>query len=409
MAVNKTSGSTNTRTSTRHSNNGSGLSSQHENNGKGLSTEHNNNGNGIKGGDQRNGQQGQGGNGQGGGANSGPPGPGGVYQSPTLGVHLNKLASIFEKTPAYADVQWLTSTLGKNFDKAKTWFDAQITYLKGINPATVKGGFMALVDMIKGGKWGEIGTAIQEAPVVAQASGALAIGGILFLSVTGITTGMATTNAVLGKVAGTTVGKWVLGALGLGGASIASNWQSIFSTGEAMMNFNWQASDASLFRGIKDAIERLYEPMGGALGKACASVIVGRSTGTMKININVRTLAMATLIGTPDQSPAEDAMAEALAEMCSSLSRVGNIIMGTLAFMGGRKIANYITGNDWGADENASFIPAKKLGEIKEQILKPIEVNEKLTEAFEEFTEEFYDTLKELLTDEDTHVNFVRA
>ena len=102
-------------------------------------------------------------------------------------------------------------------------------------------------------------------------------------------------------------------------------------------------------------------------------------------------------------------MAEALAEMCSVLRTIGGQILGMLSFIGGRKIANYITGNDWGDDEGASFVPAKKLTAIKDQVLAPLNLDEKISEALEEFGEEFYDTLKELLTDEDTWVNFVRA
>ena len=77
--------------------------------------------------------------------------------------------------------------------------------------------------------------------------------------------------------------------------------------------------------------------------------------------------------------------------------------------MGGRKIVNYVTGNNWGADENASFVPAKKLGEIKDELLEPLDFDEKISDALEEFGEEFYDTLKEIMIDEDTWVNFVRA
>lgn len=339
------------------------------------------------------------------GQQGGTTGGGGVNGVPTLGVHLNKLASIFEKTPAAGDAQWLANVVGSNLQKVKTWFNAQVAYLKGITFGDVAGGAKALWGMIKNGEWGQIGEAIKGAPVVAQVAGVGAIAGVLLLGGAAVAGG----QAVLGKVAASSVGKWLLGAGGVTGASIAANWGVFFHNAEQAMNFNWLASDASLFRGIKQAIERLYEPMGGALGKACASVLVGRSTGTMKININVRTLAMATLIGTDDKSPAEEAMAEALTEMCGALRRVGAQIMATLTFMGGRKIANYITGNNWGDDEKASFVPAKKLGEIKEQMLKPLNLDEKLSEALEEFGEEFYDTLKEIMTDEDTWVNFVRA
>lgn len=377
--------------STQHGNNGRGLSTQHENNGRGLSTQHENNGKGISSNPRQNNQNGQ--------------GPSGMVGDPTLGVHLSKLASIFEKTPAAGDVNWLTTVVGTNLAKAKTWFSAQVAYLKGVNLESVKGGAKALWGMIKNGEWGQIGAAINDAPVVAQVAGGLAIAGVILLAGAATTAG----TAVVGKVAASSVGKWLLGAGAVTGSSIAANWGVFFHNAEQAMNFNWLASDASLFRGIKAAIERIYEPMGGALGKACASVLVGRSTGTMKVNINVRTLAMATLIGTDDKSPAEEAMAEALSEMCGVLRRLGSQIMATLTFMGGRKIANYITGNNWGEDENASFVPAKKLGEIKEELMKPLNLDEKLSDALDEFGEEFYDTLKEIMTDEDTWVNFVRA
>lgn len=342
-----------------------------------------------------------------GGNSPGGNGTGGtiITGNPTLGVHLNKLASIFEKTPAAADIQWLTTVVGTNLAKVQTWFSAQVAYLKGVNLESIKGGAKALWGMIKNGEWGQIGAAINDAPVVAQAAGGLAIAGVILLAGAATTAG----TAVVGKVAASSVGKWLLGAGAVTGSSIAANWGVFFHNAEQAMNFNWLASDASLFRGIKAAIERIYEPMGGALGKACASVLVGRSTGTMKVNINVRTLAMATLIGTDDKSPAEEAMAEALSEMCGVLRRLGSQIMATLTFMGGRKIANYITGNNWGEDENASFVPAKKLGEIKEELMKPLNLDEKISDALEEFGEEFYDTLKEIMTDEDTWVNFVRA
>ena len=265
-----------------HDNNGKGLSTQHNNNGKGLSTQHDNNGKGLSS------NPGQGQNGQ---------GQNGIAGDPTLGVHLSKLASIFEKTPAAADAQWLANVAGAALAKVQTWFSAQVTYLKGITFGDIAGGAKALWEMIKDGEWGQIGAAIKEAPVVAQVAGGLAVAGVILLAGAGAATGAA----VLGKVAASGVGKWLLGAGVVTGTSIASNWGTFFRVGEQAMNFNWKTSDKALFKSIKDAIERIYEPMGGALGKACASVLVGRSTGTMKININVRTLAMATLIGTDEK------------------------------------------------------------------------------------------------------------
>lgn len=340
-----------------------------------------------------------------------PPGGGsGSVESPTLGVHLNKLASFFEKTPMAGDMQWLANTLGANYVKASKWFDAQITYLKGVNLESIKGGAQALWGMITTGKWGEIGTAVKEAPAVAQ----VATAGVIILSaVAGVglaASGSTVGSAVIGKIAGTGIGKFILGALAVVSPIAFNNWGTFFTATEQAMNFNWNASDKSLFNGIKAAIERIFEPMGSALGKACASVAVGRSTGTMKININVRTLAMATLIGTSDQSPAEEAMLEALTEMCSTLRRLAGTIVATLAFMGGRKIAGYLTGNnDWGDDGGAAFIPREKVKDITEKMLDPLELDDKVSDALEEGWEEFYDTVKELLTDDDTWVNFVRA
>ena len=317
----------------------------------------------------------------GGGSSPAPGGSGAATgDAVPLGVHLNKLASVFEKTPAAGDAQWLANVVGTNLAKVKTWFDAQVAYLKGVNFETIKGGAKSLWGMIKNGEWGQIGAAINDAPVVAQAAGGLAVAGILLLGGAAVSGG----TAVLGKVAASSAGKWLLGAGAVTGSSIAANWGTFFRTAEQAYNFNWQASDKALFNGIKASIERIYEPMGGALGKACASVLVGRSTGTMKVNINVRTLAMATLIGVGDKSPAEESMAEALSEMCGVLRRLGGQIMATLTFMGGRKIANYITGNNWGDDENASFIPKEKVGEIQEKLMKGIELDENYYKIAEE-------------------------
>ncbi|MDF0551689.1 hypothetical protein [Kamptonema sp. UHCC 0994] len=168
--------------------------------------------------------------------------------------------------------------------------------------------------------------------------------------------------------------------------------------------FDWAQSDASLMAGIKSAIEGLYNPLGAALGRSVASVIVGGAVKNVpKVRINVRQLANLIEIHDGNES-VKDALMEAVANVRQSVKAAGQSILFKMSYMNIRKYAAKALGkeDEWGK-EAPSFTFAAQF----EEGIKIIIPNEKGADVAIEGFEEFFDTLGDLLGEEDVYTEFI--
>src|SRR6476469_4053554 len=183
--------------------------------------------------------------------------------------------------------------------------------------------------------------------------------------------------------------------------------EKMVQTAETVWHFDWKISDKQLQEDMKSAVTNLYEPLGESLGRSLAAIVVGRGLGgganIPKVRINPTQIAnLIELSGGREQ--VRDVLVDAITEMWFAVKSAAQTILFKYIYLNGRKFVERKTGKELGgAEEASSFIFAEKFEEKIKEIAPDEEVSGALIAGFEAF----FDTLGDLLTEEDTYAAFI--
>jgi len=171
-------------------------------------------------------------------------------------------------------------------------------------------------------------------------------------------------------------------------------------------HFNWKISDKALQQGIKDAITNLYEPLGEFIGRSVATVLVGRGLGgnnIPKVRINTGQLARLVELSGGNEV-VRDSLIDAVTDIWFSVKTAAESILFNYLFLNARKFAEQQTGQELGGEkEDDSFVFAEKF----EENIKEIFPDENVSSAVINGFETFFDTLGELLTEDEMYAEFI--
>lgn len=275
----------------------------------------------------------------------------------------------------------------------------------------VKGGAIEVWNAISSGNWNLFKQWWNGASTVEKGAGVLLAGTIIYVggsAIGGIARGIGALLTRIGTAAAGAASRIGPGGRAFLGGTLAMTapqlMSSVVQTSEKLWHFDWAQSDKSLMDGIKGAIEGLYTPLGQALGRSVASVIVGGSVKNVpKVRINIRQLANLIEIHDGNES-VRNSLLEAVANIWQSVKSAAKSILFKMAYMNIRKYAAKAVGkqDEWGK-EAPSFTFASQF----EEGIKIIIPNEKGAEVAIEGFEEFFDTIGELLTEEDVYTEFI--
>ncbi|WP_019487450.1 hypothetical protein [Kamptonema formosum] len=279
----------------------------------------------------------------------------------------------------------------------------------------VKGGAIEVWNAISSGNWDLFKSWWNGASTVEKGAGVLLAGTIIYVggsAIGGIARGI---GAVLTRIVSAATG--AAARVGPGGRAFLGGtlamtapqlMSTVVQTSEKLWHFDWAQSDKSLMNGIKNAIEGLYTPLGQALGRSVASVIVGASVKNVpKVRINIRQLANLIEIHDGNES-VRNSLLEAVANIWQAVKSAGKKILFNMTYMNVRKFVAKGLGKEndpgWGKESpNFTFAYNEKW----EETVKTVFPNEKLAEVVIESFEEFFDTIGELLTEEDVIAEFI--
>lgn len=211
------------------------------------------------------------------------------------------------------------------------WENAKKLASKGKKFLTeVKDGAVELFNLIRGGKWGEIGKIwgeVYEENPAAWLAGSIATAGAAALGALGI----AKAGSAMAAVPFIATGLTKIGAfkawVGGGAAALMKNplvqtlgvagmgsWLGAFTqTAPKVYNFDWQISDEAYQKAIDQSITNLYEPAGEFLGRASGAFIAARLGGARppRAQVDVTTLAIMWEMGDDEiREEIEDAATE---------------------------------------------------------------------------------------------------
>ena len=175
---------------------------------------------------------------------------------------------------------------------------------------------------------------------------------------------------------------------------------------EAVWHYDWGKSDAQLMAEMKSAVTGLYSPLGETLGRSIASIIVGRGlgggAGVPKVRINCA--QMASLIEvTGGSESVRETLIDAVTDLWWSVKGAAQAIIIRFLHINGRKFLEKQTGKSLSQTEPQSFIFAEKFEEKIQKIFPDQNVSQAVIDGFEAF----FDTLGDLLTEEDTYAQFI--
>ena len=183
--------------------------------------------------------------------------------------------------------------------------------------------------------------------------------------------------------------------------------EKVVQTAEVFWHFDWKISDKQLYEDMKSAVTNLYEPLGEALGRSLAAIVVGRGLGGSasipKVKINPRQIAnLIELSGGSEQ--VRDMLVDSITEMWMAVKMAAQTILFKYIYLNGRKYVERKVGKELGGSEDASsFIFAEKFEEKIKQIVPDEQVSEAVIQGFEAL----FESLGELLTEEDTYAAFI--
>ena len=310
-------------------------------------------------------------------------------------------------TKGVHNVKWLRDISSKAIEWMKNAGKNILSYLN-----QVKGGAIEVFNAIASGNWGLFSDWFKNAPLLPKIAGsgaALLTAGILILGggkiIGSVGSGLGALISRIGTGVAARIGPGGVAFLGTALANAAPQIMSaVVQTSERLWHFDWSQSDKALMQGIKNAIEGLYTPLGQALGRSVASIIVGGAVKNVpKLRINVRQLANLIEIHDGNES-VKNSLLSAVTNLWYAVKSAGKNILAKMSYMNVRKYAAKAVGkeDEWGK-EAPSFTFAAQF----EEGIKTIVPNEKVAEAVIEGFEEFFDTLGDLVTEEDVYTEFI--
>ena len=174
-----------------------------------------------------------------------------------------------------------------------------------------------------------------------------------------------------------------------------------------MWHFNWKISDKQLQEDMKSAVTNLYEPLGESLGRSVAAIVVGRGIGGSNAipKLRINTTQIANLIELSGGSETvRDTLVDAVTEMWWAVKAAAQTILFKFVYLNGRKYIERVTGKELGgAEEAESFIFAEKFEEKVRDLVPDEQISDAVINGFEAF----FDSLGELITEEDTYATFI--
>ena len=318
------------------------------------------------------------------------------------GVDTRKLSSSFLKGRGEdGDQVWLQDFSEKTFEWVKKAGRDIKSYWN-----SVVGGAKTLWEKVTSGDWGFFRRWFDEAPLLPKLAGT---GAALLTAGVVVVVG----GAVVGGIAGGV--KLIVAKLGLAnsialGTAMPVIMGTVLQGVEWAYNFDWAVSDKEIFKRCKEAAERIYEPLGEALGKSLATIVAGRfGESVPRVEVNLR-LAAATVLINPSL---QNRIVDALADLLQSVKQIAYEILFLQTYKGVRQVAAELSGNpEWGDEGQQPFVIARKVETFYEQVKASdylSHLNEKQWEGIESFGSSFWEELKDLLTDEDTYVEWRAA
>lgn len=307
--------------------------------------------------------------------------------------------------------KWLNDISAKAVDWVKNAGKNILSYLN-----QVKGGAIEVFNALASGNWGLFKDWFNNAPLLPKLAGtgaALLTAGILIIGGGQI---LGSVGSGIGALI-SRIGAGVAARIGPGGrafiggglaAAVPGMLNHVVQGSEQLWNMDWAQSDESLMAGIKGAVEGLYTPLGQALGRSVASVIVGASVkGVPKVRINIRQLANLIEIHDGNESVRESLLS-AVSNIWYSVKSAAKRILMSQTYISARKYVAKALGKEndpgWGkVSPNFSFVP----GEVFENVVKTAIPDEKIAEAAIAGFEEFFETIGDLLTEEDVYAEFI--
>jgi hypothetical protein len=231
----------------------------------------------------------------------------------------------------------------------------------------------------------------------------------LLVRIGGVLTKIPGVSGFLGLLA--RLAPWAGGILGWLAVDYSAQWvarmmSKVTQAAQYAWHYDWGKSEKQLLEEIKNSIENLYSPLGEALGRSIAALIVGRrfgggSDGIPTLHINPG--AIASLIElTGGLESVRETLIESVASIWMAVKNAAIAILIKYLHLNGRKMWEKKIGAL--PKESHSFIFAEKF----EEGVKKLIPNEKVAEAVIEGFEAFFDTLGDLLTEQDTFVKFVK-
>lgn len=319
------------------------------------------------------------------------------------GVRLSRLSgSFFKGGGDNADKTWLEEMGEGLVDKIKDVGKDIGSYLK-----SVAGGARVVFEKVTSGDWGFFKEWFDEAPLLPKVAGtgaAMLTGAVLIFA----------GGAVVGAAAGGIKG--ICASLGLANSvALASAMPAIMGTvinvGEWAYDFNWATPDTALINQCKEAINRIWEPMGEALGEAFAAIVVGRfgkAFAAPAVDVDLTVAAYFSLINPSLQ----DQIIDSLTDLLSAVKDIAYEILFLQTYKGVRQIAAKLTGNEqWGKEGQQPFVISEKVQTVYEEVKASDylgHISDEQWEGIEAFGSTFVDTLKDLLQEEDTYTNWVK-
>lgn len=175
---------------------------------------------------------------------------------------------------------------------------------------------------------------------------------------------------------------------------------------QQVWHFNWKISENQLREDIKSAVTNLYEPLGEFVGRSIATVLVGRGLGGNNIpKIRINTGQLARLIELSGGSETiRDSLIDAITDIWYAVKSAAQLILMKFLYLNGRQFVEKVTGQELGGEkEGESFIFAEKF----EEKIRDIVLGEEAQDAVINGFEVFFDTIGDLLTEEDLYAEYV--
>lgn len=222
-------------------------------------------------------------------------------------------------------------------------------------------------------------------------------------------------TGILAAAGGALIGFFKFLGLSLAAATGAGLMSFLVQSAEVAWHHDWNQTDTDILREIESIKNALGGPVGEFIGRSLATLLVGSALQTPIIEVRARAVALAIIVN-PSIS---DRLIDAFADILAAVKSAGASIFAKLAFLNSRALIrntwNSLDDNikgslpglndfidDWGIEERSSLIIAERVEERIENI-----ENEFLRNALEEGLEVFFETLGDLLIEEEPNIRWV--